>query len=153
MQLSDFLKKQLEDAEFSKLWRESDPSFQAGALIVGLRSRLGLSQAELAERAGVKRPYIARIEAGEANPTVESLGKILSAVGHSLRLSSARQEDTEGDLSGSSMNIDDARKVILTLLTSDGKRDFLDHFEREFPQYRDVAEGLWTRYGEPALVG
>jgi len=96
MKLSDFLKKQMEDEEFAKLWRESDPSFQAGALIIGLRSRLGPSQAELAERAGVKRPYIARIEAGEANPTVESLGKILSAVGHfcAYWLSGSRRRST-----------------------------------------------------------
>jgi transcriptional regulator with XRE-family HTH domain len=92
MKLKDLLKEQLEDDEFGQLWRRSDPSFQAGALIVGLRSELGLSQAEFADRARVKRPYIARIEAGEANPTVESLGRLLSAVGYSLRLTAAKEE-------------------------------------------------------------
>jgi transcriptional regulator with XRE-family HTH domain len=107
MRLRDFLKRQLEDEQFAQLWRRFDPSFQAGALLVNLRSQLGLSQAELAERAGVKRPYIARIEAGKANPTVESLGKVLAAVGYSLRLSALRQEEADGDPSGGSVIFQD----------------------------------------------
>lgn len=86
MRFEDFLKKQLEDQEFSDLWERSDPFFQAGDLLIRLRADLGLSQEDLAEKSGLKRPYISRVESGEANPTVGTLARILASVKFRLRL-------------------------------------------------------------------
>ena len=44
------------------------------------RMKLGLSQEELAERAGVHRTYIGMIERAEKNATIESIGKIAKAL-------------------------------------------------------------------------
>ena len=44
------------------------------------RHRLGLSQEELASRAGVHRTYIGMIERAEKNITLENIEKIASAL-------------------------------------------------------------------------
>jgi len=58
--------------------------FSASAVIKEARNRAGLTQAELARRVGVKQPAIARLEAGGANPRVETLNRVIAATGHSL---------------------------------------------------------------------
>lgn len=49
-----------------------------------LRKMRGLSQAELAERAGLSQPSIGAIEAGRKSPTLRTLEKIASALGISV---------------------------------------------------------------------
>ncbi len=48
--------------------------------IRNLRIKLGLTQAQLAELAGVTQAYIAKIEAGIADPKVSTLERILTAL-------------------------------------------------------------------------
>jgi transcriptional regulator with XRE-family HTH domain len=55
-------------------------------LVVDARTRAGLSQRELAGRAGTAQPVVARIESGQANPTVETLERLLDAAGFTLAL-------------------------------------------------------------------
>lgn len=45
------------------------------------RQRMGISQEELADRAGVDRSYGSRIERGSANPSVEILAKLAEVLG------------------------------------------------------------------------
>lgn len=45
------------------------------------RAKLGLSQEELASRAGVHRTYVGMIERAEKNITLENIGKIAKALG------------------------------------------------------------------------
>jgi transcriptional regulator with XRE-family HTH domain len=45
-----------------------------------------MTQAELAERAGLTQSTIARLERGGANPTVATLDKVIAATGHRLTL-------------------------------------------------------------------
>jgi len=45
------------------------------------RIELGLTQNELAKRAGVSQPLIARIEAGDVDPRLSTLRKIINAFG------------------------------------------------------------------------
>src|SRR3954451_1114927 len=44
------------------------------------RTRLGLSQQQLADAAGVTRGYIAKVETGTANPTAALVGRIAKAL-------------------------------------------------------------------------
>lgn len=46
-----------------------------------LRLRAGLSQSELASRAGTSQPHIARIEAGRNDPGTETVQRIANALG------------------------------------------------------------------------
>ncbi len=60
-----------------------DPGVPA-TLLREARRRAGLSQRELAKRAGTAHSVVARIEAGTTSPTWKSLTRILEAAGFSL---------------------------------------------------------------------
>ncbi len=57
-----------------------------GKRILFLRQAAGLSQKELAERAGILPSRLSNIEAGRVNPNVEAVIKIASALGISSDL-------------------------------------------------------------------
>lgn len=59
---------------------------EAGELLRRRRLAHGLSQRELAERAGTHQSSISRIERGAEDPTVNRLGHLLQALGERLRL-------------------------------------------------------------------
>jgi transcriptional regulator with XRE-family HTH domain len=46
-----------------------------------LRAKRHLSQRELAERAGINRVYLARLELGQQDPTLATLEKLAAALG------------------------------------------------------------------------
>jgi transcriptional regulator with XRE-family HTH domain len=56
-------------------------------LLRHLRAAAGLSQRDLAERAGTSQPAIARYERGVATPSWETLGRLVGACGRRLELS------------------------------------------------------------------
>ena len=58
----------------------------AGAVIREARRRSGLSQAELARRAGVSQPVITAYESGRREPGLSMLAKLVDASGHRLRV-------------------------------------------------------------------
>jgi len=60
-------------------------------LVQGARKKAGLTQAQLAERAGVTQSVIARLERGGGNPTFLTLERVLHAAGHRLELSAVDQ--------------------------------------------------------------
>lgn len=55
-----------------------------GATLLNLRNLSGLSQRELAKRAGLTNSVISTIEQGKVSPSVSSLAKLLSGMGLSL---------------------------------------------------------------------
>ncbi|HEX2736750.1 MAG TPA: helix-turn-helix transcriptional regulator [Acidimicrobiia bacterium] len=59
---------------------------RAGDLIFEARRRAGLSQAELARRAGVSRPTVNAYERGRREPGAEALQRLLAAAGSRLSL-------------------------------------------------------------------
>jgi HTH-type transcriptional regulator/antitoxin HipB len=54
--------------------------FELGAAVRSRREELGLTQAELAERAGLKQPAVARFEAGGTMPTIPMLERLAEAL-------------------------------------------------------------------------
>lgn len=58
----------------------------AGEMIKQARKRHGLSQATLALRAGTDQGAVSRIERGEISPTVETVERLLAAMGERLDL-------------------------------------------------------------------
>src|SRR5271168_4663929 len=59
-------------------------SIMVGSAVRAARRHAGVSQAELAERAGTSQPSIARLEKGQVSPTVISLDRIARALGTEL---------------------------------------------------------------------
>jgi transcriptional regulator with XRE-family HTH domain len=68
-----------------------------GNLVREARRRAGLTQAQLAERAGTTQSAIARLESGRTDPTFEQLQKLLRACGFSLYVALEPAEDVETD--------------------------------------------------------
>jgi uncharacterized protein len=58
----------------------------AGALLRDARRRSGLSQTELAERAGVAQSVISTYESDRREPGLHTLRKLIHATGHALRI-------------------------------------------------------------------
>jgi transcriptional regulator with XRE-family HTH domain len=62
------------------LVRSRSPAQELADHVVVARARKGLSQAELAERAGISRDTLSRIERGEADPTLNVLSRLADAL-------------------------------------------------------------------------
>ena len=52
-----------------------------GARIARMRTRAGLTQEQLAERAGIGASYVARIEVGQRRPTLDVLAELADSLG------------------------------------------------------------------------
>ena len=63
----------------------SDPRPALGRAIRSARLKLGISQEELAHRAGLDRSYMGQVERGQVNISILSLARIAEAVGVRLR--------------------------------------------------------------------
>lgn len=61
----------------------------AGNLIKLARSNAGLSQRELATRAGTSQATLSAYEAGRKSPTLETLARVVRAAGLDLRITLA----------------------------------------------------------------
>ena len=59
---------------------------EAGKIIQAVRRRGGLSQAELARRAGTSQPVISAYEHGRRDPTLGTLRKLVEAGGERLQM-------------------------------------------------------------------
>jgi transcriptional regulator with XRE-family HTH domain len=59
----------------------SDYAHAVGDALRRIRLKAGLSQEELARRAGVHRTYVGGVERGERNPTVVTLRKLADGLG------------------------------------------------------------------------
>jgi transcriptional regulator with XRE-family HTH domain len=72
----------------------------AASLIRRARADAAMTQAELATRAGLTQPAIARLERGGANPTIGTLDNVIAATGHRLILAAEphRASFDEGQL-------------------------------------------------------
>lgn len=53
---------------------------------ISYRKELGMTQAELARRAGVPRTNITRFESGSYNPSLEMMVRIAAALGMKLQI-------------------------------------------------------------------
>jgi transcriptional regulator with XRE-family HTH domain len=75
------LNEELKDPEFAGLYGSECAKTEIGLALFHARQQANLTQKELSEKLGVRQPYIAQLESGEANPTIGALGKMLAALG------------------------------------------------------------------------
>ena len=69
-----------------------------GSVVRGRRIGLGLTQADLATRAGVSRPWISSVEAGKPTAEFGRIIRLVDALGLSLRMELAGDHDATLDL-------------------------------------------------------
>ena len=79
-------KELLKNPKFKSSYDELEPEYRLAKELI--RARLGkkMTQAELAEKAGVSRVVVARLESGTTNPTFETVSRVAGALGKELKL-------------------------------------------------------------------
>ena len=82
----NFLDKQLEDPEFKKEWDALEPEFAIIQAMIDVRKNAGLTQKQLSERTGIAQGDISRIENGNANPSLNTLKRLASAMDMTLKI-------------------------------------------------------------------
>lgn len=68
---------------------------RGGELIREARRRAGLSQAELADRAGTTQPGIARWESGRTAPSLEDIERLIRLCGFELEVAIVPYDDSD----------------------------------------------------------
>lgn len=75
------LQQQLEDPEFRDEWNRTALARAVSLRLVVYRADNNLTQSELAEIIGIKQPAVARLEAGEMNPSWGTLNRLSETLG------------------------------------------------------------------------
>jgi len=83
-----YLKSKLKDTEFRIGYEEVRMHLKIAALIEEMRIKSGLTQTQLAKKANVSQPMIARLEKGDQDrtPTLSTINKVLAALGYEADL-------------------------------------------------------------------
>lgn len=87
----EFEKELLKDPAVRAEVEKLEPEYQLARQLIRARINQSMTQAEVAERAGVKQSYVARLESGVGNPTVSSLQKVAQALGLHIQLTTNGQ--------------------------------------------------------------
>ena len=80
------LENELLDPEFRRLYGAADAKAELALALSFARKKAGLTQQEMAERLGVKQPYVARLESGDANPTIGAVGSMMAQLDLRIRI-------------------------------------------------------------------
>lgn len=75
------------DPERKKTYEKESKRLKTAVMVVELREEHGLTQQMLADKAGVPKSTIVRIENAQVNTTVDMLSRIAQAVGKELEMS------------------------------------------------------------------
>jgi ribosome-binding protein aMBF1 (putative translation factor) len=67
-------------ARHADAYAEAQAALALGQLVYDRRTQLGITQAELAARAGMTQPQLSRLESGGATPTVPLLARLAQAL-------------------------------------------------------------------------
>ena len=76
----DLARSRRSSAEYRQGYAEAQRAFLIGRAVHERRLALGLSQTELARRAGMTQPALSRLEAGGVIPTIPLLERITTAL-------------------------------------------------------------------------
>lgn len=79
-----YLKKVLKDPKIKAEYDKLEPQFAPIEAILEARVKKGITQAQLASKVGTKQSAIARLESGNANPSIGFLQKLAEALGKKL---------------------------------------------------------------------
>jgi DNA-binding XRE family transcriptional regulator len=88
--VDDWLKEELRDEGFRLRWNEREAAYKVAGELIRLRKKQGLSQTEVARRAGMKQPAIARLESGAVKPTLDTIQRVAHALGREVEINLVR---------------------------------------------------------------
>ena len=78
------LEQELRDPEYVRLYGASDAKAEIAITLAEARHAAKKTQKELADAMSLSQPYVARLEGGEANPTIGTIGSLLAVMGFRL---------------------------------------------------------------------
>ena len=84
VRMSKEIHAKLNDPEYAKGFGEEYAKTVIGLLLAKTLAARQMSQSELAKCLGVNQSYIAKLESGEANPTVGKIWQIMGMLGYRL---------------------------------------------------------------------
>lgn len=76
----------LADPEVQQSYSDLEPRFAVVRQLIELREKHGWTQRDLAERAGMKQPQLARLETGQVEPKLDTLQRLAKAMGSRLTI-------------------------------------------------------------------
>ena len=88
--LDEWLRESLRDPKFKKEYDALKPKYDLIQAILDARIKDGVTQKELARRAGTTQSAIARFESGAVNPTLDFAARISAAAGAKLEVRISR---------------------------------------------------------------
>jgi transcriptional regulator with XRE-family HTH domain len=77
----EIIADQLADPEFRAYWERTALARAVALRVIAYRAEHGLSQTALGRRLGMSQPAVARLEAGERQPTLDTLVRLSEALG------------------------------------------------------------------------
>ena len=84
---NSMLDEQMDDPEFATVFEAEIERLNAAVAVSRAREEARLTQEQLAERSGVSRVTINRIERGNLNPSMKTLSRLARAMGKQVRVS------------------------------------------------------------------
>lgn len=91
--VGDLHRKWSRDPEYRAAYDALGPEFELARALIEVRSRAGLTQAQLAKRMKTTQSVIARMESGRVRPSTKTLEKVARATGTQLKISFEGTED------------------------------------------------------------
>ena len=77
----------MKDDEFKAEYEKLKPRYELIAQIIDTRSRLNITQEELAQRVGTQKSNISRFESGAYNPSLDFVTKVAKSLGKEVHIS------------------------------------------------------------------
>jgi ribosome-binding protein aMBF1 (putative translation factor) len=82
----DLHRKWSKDPKYRKAHEDLDEGFAVANAIIEARTRVGLTQAQLAKRMKTTQSVVARLESGKSKPSTTTLHNLASATGTRLEI-------------------------------------------------------------------
>lgn len=76
----------LSDPEVAAAYEARRPYYELASEIIGGRIAQGLTQAQLAERTGIRQSNLSRLEGGSCNPSLEMMNRVARGLGMELHI-------------------------------------------------------------------
>lgn len=74
----------LKDPEYAKLYGAEQAKVDFAITLAKARKSANLTQKGLSEKLGISQPYVAKLEGGEANPSLGTIGSLLATLDYRL---------------------------------------------------------------------
>lgn len=87
MKWRDLKNELMKEPAFKQAYDDLEPEYQIIRSIIERRIQKGITQAELARKAGTRQSAIARLESGTYNPSLRFLKRVAKALDAQIKIS------------------------------------------------------------------